>query len=87
MAQDIGDDSAAVQNQSVESGADIGEIIVTARKRNGTLVKVPVAITAVTYKNRYHFLLYFRDFKITASHEYLDSLYLTDVFFDGARPE
>lgn len=48
MAQDIGDDSAAVQNQSVESGADIGEIIVTARKRNETLVKVPVAITAVT---------------------------------------
>lgn len=39
------------------------------------------------YQNRYHFLLYFRDGKIVSSHEYLDSLHLTDVFFDGARPE
>lgn len=39
------------------------------------------------YNNRYHFLLYFEDGKISASHEYLDSLLLTDVFFDGARPE
>lgn len=38
------------------------------------------------YPNRYHFLLYFRDGKITESHEYMDSLLLTDVFFDGARP-
>ena len=29
----------------------------------------------------------FEDGKIASSHEYLDSLYLTDVFFDGARPE
>lgn len=39
------------------------------------------------YQNRYHFLLYFQDGKISSSHEYLDSLHLTDVFFDGARPE
>lgn len=39
------------------------------------------------YQNRYHFLLYFRNGKIVSSHEYLDSLHLTDVFFDGARPE
>lgn len=39
------------------------------------------------YENRYHFLLYFENGKISSSHEYLDSLHLTDVFFDGARPE
>lgn len=39
------------------------------------------------YQNRYHFLLYFQDGKISSSHEYLDSLHLTDVFFDGVRPE
>lgn len=39
------------------------------------------------YQNRYHFLLYFKDGKIVSSHEYLDSLHLTDVFFDGARPD
>jgi len=39
------------------------------------------------YQNRYHFLLYFKDGKIVSSHEYLDSLHLTDVFFDGARPQ
>lgn len=44
-------------------------------------------VSGKDYKNRYHFLLYFRDGKIAASHEYLDSLYLTDVFFDGAKPE
>lgn len=38
-----------------------------------------------SYRNRYHFLLYFDDGKISASHEYLDSLLLTDIFFDGAR--
>lgn len=38
------------------------------------------------YQNRYHFLLYFKDGKISSSHEYLDSLLLTDVMFDGARP-
>lgn len=44
-------------------------------------------VSGKMYKNRYHFLLYFRDGKITSSHEYLDSLYLTDVLFDGARPD
>jgi ketosteroid isomerase-like protein len=39
------------------------------------------------YNNRYHFLLLFADGKIRESHEYLDSLLLTDVFFDGARPD
>ena len=46
-----------------------------------------VHVSGKPYRNRYHFLLRFRDGKITESHEYLDSLLLTDVFFDGARPE
>ncbi|MDM8010931.1 MAG: nuclear transport factor 2 family protein [Parasphingorhabdus sp.] len=46
-----------------------------------------VHVSGKPYENRYHFLLYFEDGKIASSHEYLDSLYLTDVFFDGARPE
>lgn len=44
-------------------------------------------VSGKPYNNRYHFLLYFADGKISSSHEYLDSLLLTDVFFDGARPE
>ena len=44
-------------------------------------------VSGKEYRNRYHFLLYFSGGKIVSSHEYLDSLYLTDVFFDGARPE
>lgn len=44
-------------------------------------------VSGKMYQNRYHFLLYFEDGKISSSHEYLDSLHLTDVFFDGARPE
>jgi len=44
-----------------------------------------VHVSGKPYRNRYHFLLRFRDGKISASHEYLDSLLLTDVFFDGAR--
>lgn len=44
-------------------------------------------VSGKKYANRYHFLLYFKDGKISSSHEYLDSLHLTDVFFDGARPE
>ncbi len=41
---------AAPQDSSLEAatGDEIGEIIVTARKRNETLISVPVAITAVT---------------------------------------
>lgn len=46
-----------------------------------------VHVSGKKYQNRYHFLLYFEDGKISSSHEYLDSLHLTDVFFDGARPE
>lgn len=46
-----------------------------------------VHVSGKPYRNRYHFLLRFRDGQITESHEYLDSLLLTDVFFDGARPE
>lgn len=44
-------------------------------------------VSGKMYQNRYHFLLYFQDGKISSSHEYLDSLHLTEVFFDGARPE
>lgn len=44
-----------------------------------------VHVSGKPYRNRYHFLLHFRDGKISASYEYLDSLLLTDVFFDGAR--
>lgn len=39
------------------------------------------------YNNNYHFLLTIRDGKIAESREYLDTLLVTDVFFDGARPE
>ncbi|WP_157219415.1 nuclear transport factor 2 family protein [Flavisphingomonas formosensis] len=46
-----------------------------------------VHVSGKPYRNRYHFLLRFRDGQIAESHEYLDSLLLTDVFFDGARPE
>lgn len=42
-------------------------------------------VSGKPYRNRYHFLLYFKDGKISASHEYLDSLLLTDIFFEGAR--
>ena len=45
-----------------------------------------VHVSGRPYRNRYHFLLRFRDGEILESHEYLDSLLLTDVFFDGERP-
>lgn len=46
-----------------------------------------VHVSGKNYQNRYHFLIEFENGKIIASHEYLDSLHLTDVFFDGARPD
>lgn len=46
-----------------------------------------IHVSGKPYRNRYHFLLKFSDGKIAESHEYLDSLLLTDVFFDGARPQ
>ncbi len=39
------------------------------------------------YRNHYHFLLIIRDGLIVESREYMDTLHMTDVFFDGARPE
>lgn len=44
-------------------------------------------VSGKPYRNRYHFLLVIRDGKIAESHEYMDTLHMTDVFFDGARPE
>lgn len=44
-------------------------------------------ISGKPYNNSYHFLLTFKDGKLFESHEYMDSLLLTDVFFDGARPQ
>ena len=46
-----------------------------------------IHVSGKPYNNRYHFLLFFEDGKIRESHEYLDSLLLTDVFFDGATPD
>jgi ketosteroid isomerase-like protein len=46
-----------------------------------------IHVSGKKYQNRYHFLIVFENGMISASHEYLDSLHLTDVFFDGARPE
>jgi uncharacterized protein (TIGR02246 family) len=40
-----------------------------------------VHVSGKPYRNRYHFLIRIRDGKIVASHEYLDSLHLSDVFF------
>ena len=39
------------------------------------------------YRNHYHFLLIIRDGLIVESREYMDTLHMTDVFFDGATPE
>ena len=39
------------------------------------------------YNNQYHFLFIIRDGKFLESREYMDTLHLTDVFFDGAKPE
>lgn len=39
------------------------------------------------YNNQYHFLLTIRDGKIAESREYMDTLLVTNVFFDGAQPE
>jgi uncharacterized protein (TIGR02246 family) len=39
------------------------------------------------YNNHYHFLFIIRDGKILESREYMDTLHMTDVFFDDAKPE
>lgn len=44
-------------------------------------------VSGKLYRNHYHFLLTIRDGKIAESREYMDTLHMTDVFFDGARPE
>ena len=44
MAQDIAD-------QSPQADAQEGEIIVTARKRNESILKVPVVLTAITQES------------------------------------
>lgn len=46
-----------------------------------------VHVSGKPYNNQYHFLLTIRDGKIVESREYLDTLLLTNVFFDGAQPE
>ena len=37
------------------------------------------------YRNKYHFLLTFRNGKIVKSYEYMDSLLMTKVFFGDAK--
>lgn len=64
---------------------DIDEITAEANRVSVVAHSDAVHASGKPYRNRYHFLLYFADGKISASHEYLDSLLLTDVFFDGAR--
>jgi len=47
-----------------------------------------VHVSGKAYSNRYHFLFYFKDGKVTECHEYLDSMLVNNVFFDGAqRPQ
>lgn len=46
-----------------------------------------VHVSGKPYNNNYHFLLIIKDGKIAESREYLDTELVTDVFFDGARPE
>ena len=46
-----------------------------------------VFVSGKPYNNRYHFLLTIRDGKIAESREYMDTLLVTNVFFDGAQPE
>jgi len=71
-----------------ETGLRILVDEVTAEDNRVSIVAHSDAVHASgkKYQNRYHFLIYFKDGKIVESHEYLDSLYLTNVFFDGAQP-
>ena len=71
-----------------ETGLRITVDVMTAEEDRVAIVAHSEAVHASgkPYRNRYHFLLYIRDGLIVESHEYLDSLLLTDVFFDGARP-
>ena len=46
-----------------------------------------VHVSEKPYNNRYHFLLIIRDGKIAESREFMDTLLVTNVFFDGAQPE
>lgn len=39
------------------------------------------------YNNHYHFLFIIRDGKFVESREYMDTIHLTNVFFDGAMPD
>ncbi|WP_156681241.1 nuclear transport factor 2 family protein [Sphingomonas profundi] len=72
-----------------ETGLRITVDVMTAEEDRVAIVAHSDAIhvSGKPYRNRYHFLLYIRDGKIFESHEYLDSLLLTDIFFDGARPD
>jgi uncharacterized protein (TIGR02246 family) len=46
-----------------------------------------VHVSGKPYNNQYHFLLTIRDGKIVESREYMDTLLVTNIFFDGAQPE
>jgi uncharacterized protein len=45
-----------------------------------------VHVSGKLYENRYMFLLYFKGDKLMMSREFMDSLRVTEVFFDGAKP-
>jgi ketosteroid isomerase-like protein len=72
-----------------ETGLRITVDEVTAEDNRVSIVAHSDAVhsSGKPYNNRYHFLLYIQDGKIAEAHEYMDSLLLTEVFFDGAGPE
>lgn len=72
-----------------ETGLKVVADIFTAEEDRVAVVghSEAVHVSGKPYNNNYHFLLTIRDGKIVESREYLDTLLLTNVFFDGAQPE
>lgn len=72
-----------------ETGLKVTGDIFTAEEDRVAIIGHSEAVHASgkPYNNNYHFLLTIRDGKILESREYLDTEMVTDVFFDGARPE
>lgn len=72
-----------------ETGLRVIPDILTAEENRVSIIghSEAIHISGKPYNNRYHFLLVFRGDKIFESHEYLDSLLLTNVFFDGKNPD
>jgi ketosteroid isomerase-like protein len=72
-----------------ETGLKVIPDLMTAEDNRVAVVGHSEAVHASgkPYSNHYHFLLVFEEGLIAESHEYMDTLHMTDVFFDGARPE